>query len=78
MITTEGSQSLHPDSSNEPAAESMMGANPFIGLTRGQVAAALARWAGRAAQRPSAVAKAAAKLTRSQIGRARRLANVGA
>ena len=48
MITTEGSQSLHPDSSNEPAAESMMGANPFIGLTRGQVAAALARWAGRA------------------------------
>ena len=40
---------------SDEVASSIQGANPFIGLTPGQVVRAAARWAGGLARRPSVV-----------------------
>jgi polyhydroxyalkanoate synthase len=48
------------------ASESIKGANPFVGLTPGQVVSAFGRWAGRAARQPSVTAKALVHLSREQ------------
>ena len=77
MTTSPGSPLPPTDTSHEPAAESMKGANPFIGLTRGQVAAASARWAGRAAATARRGREGNHEDDAVADRRARRLADVG-
>ena len=56
-----------PSLDRDAATDSIKGANPFVGLTPAQVAAALGRWAGRAARRPKVVAGTVAKLAETQV-----------
>ena len=49
------------------ATESIQGANPFIGMTPGQVVSAFGRWAGTAARQPTVVAATLAELASKQI-----------
>jgi polyhydroxyalkanoate synthase len=51
----------------EIAAESIAGANPFVGLTPRQVANALGRWAGKTVRSPRVPLEALANLSREQV-----------
>lgn len=48
------------------ATDSIKGANPFVGLTMGQVASSFGRWAGRMAQRPKVIASTVVDLAAAQ------------
>src|SRR2546423_916104 len=49
------------------AASSINGANPFVGLNRQQLAAAVARWGGSLARQPLVLASRVAGLTSEQL-----------
>ncbi len=55
------------DAVEPPATASIQGANPFVGLNRQQIAAAMARWGGRLAREPMVLASSLAGLTAEQL-----------
>ncbi len=65
MDATEATEAM-VGTSEHPATDAIKGANPFVGLTTGQVASAFGRWAGHMAKRPRVVVSSVFDLVATQ------------